>query len=404
MNGQPSILADGRGRILLFCWLGWVFDFCDLILFSFTKAQVAAELDLPLYGAIAWIEGWSLLATAVGGIAVGRLADRIGRRTALVCSILFFSIGALATAAATGFWTLLLARLLTGLGVGGEWGVGHALVAEHWPEAQRDRVHGLLQAGSPVAMALAAVLGCFVAPVLGWRLVFVLAALPALLAALARWALPGPESPAVSRAGGNGWSLLRPPYRRTTMVLLAVLVLHMAGFWSVYAELPAALVRQHGVTLHEVGWFQLQVNAVHVLADIGFGVLALRVGRIRLFVLCCALFAVGQLWLAMRLDAVAGDFRSFTFAVALLGLGAGTWSCFGALFGRHYPPELRATAAAGCYASARSVQLLLKPLLGTWFVTAGSFAPALWIGAGCAAGAALLILLLPPAVRQGEAD
>ena len=80
------MFAGGRLRVLLFCWLGWVFDFYDLILFSFLKRDVAAALDLPLDSSIAWIEGWSLFATAVGGFVFGRVADRVGRRQAMVAS------------------------------------------------------------------------------------------------------------------------------------------------------------------------------------------------------------------------------------------------------------------------------------------------------------------------------
>ena len=107
-----GLFRDGRGRVLVFCWLGWVFDFYDLILFSFLKHGIAEELGLPLDGAVAWIEGWSLLATAVGGFAFGRVADRVGRRQAMVWSIVVFSIGALWTGLADGFWSLLFALSL----------------------------------------------------------------------------------------------------------------------------------------------------------------------------------------------------------------------------------------------------------------------------------------------------
>ena len=169
-----SLWGGGRGRVLLFCWLGWVFDFYDLILFAFTKGDVARDLGLDM-AAVQWAEGWSLLATAIGGLAAGRIADRIGRRQGMVFSIAVFSLGALLTGCATGFWSLLTARAIVGLGVGGEWGIGHAVVADYWSGRQRDKVHGMLQAGSPVAMALAAAVGCFLAPLpgVGWRAVFV---------------------------------------------------------------------------------------------------------------------------------------------------------------------------------------------------------------------------------------
>jgi MFS family permease len=382
------------GRVLLFCWLGWVFDFYDLILFAFTKGAIADDLALPLRD-VQWIEGWSLAATAVGGFLFGRFADRIGARPAMVASIVVFSSGALLTGLAQGFWSLWLARFVSGLGVGGEWGIGHAVVAACWPERARDRVHGVLQAGSPVAMALAAAVGCFLAPLpgVGWRAVFVGSSLLAVLALFARWAMPdGTVPPPAARQPASAlWS---SAYRRASAVLLAVLALHMAGFWCVYAELPRALMALHRVPPGDVGWFQIQVNAVHVLADVLFGVLAARFGRVRLFVLFCCVFAAGHVVVLSRLEDVAGSFRAFTLAVAAMGLGAGTWSCFGALFGSHYPAALRATAAATFYALARLVQLPLKPLVGE-LMAGGSFAPVLWIGIGCALGSAVLVTLLP---------
>ena len=391
------LLGGGRGRVLLFCWLGWVFDFYDLILFSFTKRSVAQELGLDLYTELAWIEGWSLLATAVGGYAFGRVADLRGRRVAMVWSIVVFSVGALLTGLADGFWMLLLARVVTGLGVGGEWGIGHAVVADYWSGRNRDRVHGLLQAGSPVAMALAAAVACFVAPLpgVGWRNVFIGSAALGALALAGRWAMPGPDRARSTQPSVPTRQLLAPAHRRTTTVLLLVLTLHMAGFWCVYAELPVALMQLHAVSLADVGWFQVQVNAVHVVADIVFGLVAARVGRIRVFVAFCCLFALGQGLVLAQLSSLQQSFSHFTVAIAAMGLGAGTWSCFGALFGQYYPAALRATAAALCYALARAIQLPLKPAVGAAFSHYDSFAPALWIGIACALLSAVAVLWLP---------
>ncbi|MBX3462325.1 MAG: MFS transporter [Planctomycetes bacterium] len=405
-DSAPGLFAAGRGRVLLFCWLGWVFDFYDLILFSFTKRAVALELGLDLYGSVAWIEGWSLLATAVGGFLFGRIADRIGRRQAMVASIVVFSLGALLTGLAHGFWSLLLARLVAGLGVGGEWGIGHAVVADYWHGRDRDRVHGILQAGSPVAMALAAAVGCFLAPLpeVGWRAVFLASAALGLMALAGRWAMPRPDRAVAAGERLPARALLAPVHRRATLVLLAILVLHMAGFWCVYAELPAALMAMHGVSAAEVGWFQIQVNAVHVVADVLFGYLAARFGRRRTFVAFCLLFALGQALVLRELGALQHDFAGFTLAVAAMGLGAGTWSCFGALFGQYFPAALRATAAATCYALARAVQLPAKPAIGASFEAAGSFAPALWVGIGCAVGSALAVGWLPTGRAPAATD
>jgi len=399
------LLQGGRGRVLLFCWLGWVFDFYDLILFSFTKHSIAAELGLEVWPDLSWIEGWSLLATALGGLLFGRIADLVGRRSAMIGSIVVFSTGAVMTGMASGYWSLLVARFITGLGVGGEWGIGHAVVADYWSGKQRDKVHGLLQAGSPVAMAMAAAVGCFLAPLpeVGWRAVFYGSGALGLLALAGRWAMPGPDRALQQRRAAAGAEaqqlgvreLLAPAYRRTTILLLLILSLHMAGFWCVYAELPVALIRMHEIAVADVGWFQIQVNSVHIVADVLFGFLAAHLGRVRVFVVFCLVFAGGQALVLSQLPTLQGDFSSFTLAIAAMGLGAGTWSCFGALFGQYYPAALRATAAALCYALARAMQLPLKGEMGEVFQETGSFAPALWVGIACALLSALLVVWLP---------
>ncbi|MCR9245773.1 MAG: MFS transporter [bacterium] len=394
---SPGLLANGRGKVLLFCWLGWVFDFYDLILFAFTKRAVADDLGLDLVSEVAWIEGWSLFATAIGALGAGRIADRIGRRQGMVVSIVLFSVGALLTGLAGGYWSLFLARFVTGLGVGGEWGIGHAVVAEHWSGRQRDRVHGLLQAGSPIAMALAASVACFLAPLpgIGWRNVFLASAGLAVLALFGRVAMPGPDR-AVERAAPQPFvALFAPAHLRASLVLLLVITLHMTGFWCVYAELPRYLMGMHGVTKSDVGFYQIQVNSVHVFADVAFGFLAARLGRIRVFVAFCLVFAFGH-WLVLgALDSITADFSTFALVVTAMGLGAGTWSCFGALFGSHYPVALRATAAAFFYALARAAQLPIKPQISGWIAASDSFAPALWVGIACALLSAVLVLLLP---------
>jgi MFS family permease len=394
MGGLPEQRSQGGARVLLFCWLGWVFDFYDLILFAFVKGKVADDLKLSLESAIAWIDGWTLLASALGGFAFGRLADRVGRRRALTASILCYSAGALFTSQATGFASLLVARMLTGFGAGGEWGVGHAVIAEHFRERQRDRAHAILQAGSPAAMALAAAVGCFVAPQVGWRTCFLWSALPALLAFAARWAMPGSDRPPDAVVPAR--QLLRRDLRRPTLVLLLVLVLHMTGFWCVYAWLPSVLASKAGASQPEIGWFQIQVNAVQLVADVAFGFLAARFGRLHVFALFCLLSAAGHAVIAVHLPDLMRDFAAFTTAVMLMGIGAGTWSCFGALFGALYPPELRATAASTLYNVARGAQLFSLPLMG-WlsFRATGSFAPALWVGAVCAILSAAAVSLLP---------
>jgi len=391
-----ELTGQGRGKVLLFCWLGWVFDFFDLILFSFLMTAIAGDLGLSVSADVPWIVGWTLAATAVGGFVFGRLADRRGRRFAITLSILVYSGGAFATAFADGYWTLLMARVFTGLGVGGEWGVGHAIVAETYPSRLRGRAAGILQAGAPVAMGAAAAVACFVGPEIGWRACFMLAGLPALLAFAARWMIPG-EDRAPGRDGGQLMDLFRGELLRPSASILLLLMLHMTAFWCTYAWLPKVLMQELEADVASVGWFFLGVNAVHVLADVLFGFLADRFGRKRVFTVFCLSFALGLALVSMGYEALRGDLMSFGVAIGLVGLGAGTWSCFGVLFAENYDERVRATAAAGFYNLSRGVQLFSQSMMVWLFAVTGTFAVALHVGAVASALSAAVIWWVPAA-------
>src|SRR5881396_3279324 len=152
-------------RILALTWAGWLFDFYDLILYTFLLAPISRELGLGRE-AHAVLLGASLGATALGGALFGYLADRAGT---VLCGL------------APEVATLLAARVVTGLGVGGEWAIGHALLGETVPPRLRGRFGALLQTGAPAGVGLAAIVGSFVAPHIGWRAAFVLEGLRGVL-------------------------------------------------------------------------------------------------------------------------------------------------------------------------------------------------------------------------------
>jgi MFS family permease len=394
-----ELFAHGRGRVLAFCWLGWVFDFYDLILFAFLKGEVARDLELDVVRDLPLLDGLTLGATALGGFLFGRIADRHGRRAAIQLSILVYSVGAFATAFSQGWTTLLLARVVTGLGVGGEWGIGHTIVAETYPPSLRGRAAGVLQAGAPVAMAMAAAIASFTS--LDWRTLYLLAGLPALLAAAARWFLPSVDEQRTA-VHVRLVDLFAVPHRRASVSIFVVLLLQMAAFWSVYAWLPLQLRRDFLSDEAFVGWFFLAVNSVHIVADVLFGFLADRFGRRRTFVVFCIAFAAGLTSVVLGYDALRTTPVVFTLAFALIGIGQGVWSCFGVLFAENFPPALRATAAAGFYNSARGAQLVAQPLLGLLFVHTGSFLVALWVGGAAALLSAVAMRWVPVTESGGR--
>src|SRR5207249_12145039 len=150
--------------------------------------------------------------TALGGVVCGVLADRFGRRPVLQGTILAYSAGTFLCGFAHTLPALLVWRSVTGFGVGGEWGSGHALIAETFPPARRGHYGALMQSGAPLGVGLAALMGSLFAPAFGWRATFIVSGLPALLVAAVRRGIPESdlwERERRSRAGkGSLWQPL----------------------------------------------------------------------------------------------------------------------------------------------------------------------------------------------------
>jgi MFS family permease len=399
-EGRAMLLADHARptavhyRILALTWAGWLFDFYDLILYTFLLGPISAEFGLGREGH-AFMMGASLGATAVGGALLGTLADRFGRRTVLEWSILTYSAGAVLCGLAPGPGTLLAARVVTGVGVGGEWAIGHALLGESVPPRLRGRFGALLQTGAPVGVGLAAIVGSFVAPVIGWRSAFILSGLPALLVTAIRRSLP--ESDVWTAALQEGAGGPRPTLRGLrARILLAfgLAVLNMSAYWFTYTWLPAYLVEERGLTIAGSGWKILVV----VLGELGgyasFGFVSDHLGRKPAFSIYAVLMAVGLVSITLLWPAIVGWPPLLLLCLFLVGFGTGTWSNFGPMFAELFPTRLRTTLVGSVFNAARGVQFV-TPLVVAVIAQRWGLAGGISLAAGFALVAAGWVWLLP---------
>ena len=179
-------------RLLVTSGLGWMFDAMDVLLIGFLVAPITKEFTLAP-AQVGLVASAGFVGMFLGAAISGRLADRYGRRLIFQATLVLFSIGAVLSALAPTFETLLAARVIAGLGLGGELPVVATLVSEFSPRAQRGRMIVLLESFWAYGTLAAGLIAIFVLPQFGWRGAFLVAALPALYVAYLRSALP--ESP-----------------------------------------------------------------------------------------------------------------------------------------------------------------------------------------------------------------
>jgi MFS family permease len=375
MTGEPTAPTHFPVKTWLITFAGWTFDFYDLVLFSFLLVPIGHEMQLS-DSQEAWLLGVALGGSGVGGILFGYLSDLYGRKRVMTWTICLYSLGTGLTAFATGPWTLVLFRLVTGLGVGGEWAVGHALLAESTPSHQRGRASALLQAGEPVGVALAAVMGFLGAPLLGWRGVFLISSASALIALVVRHHLP--ESPLWNAQHAVALSPFAALRRLSRAGLLPTLfkafllgVFKLGTYWTCYTWLPRFLQHELGQPIGRSTLWIVTAQAGQLLGMMAFGVIADRYGR-RLAFTCYSLLTAAAIYgIAFHWQELLADPVRFWAVLFAMGLGSGCTAGFGALLAELFPTEVRNFAMGTAYNSARGMQLFAPVVVGHFVASHG---------------------------------
>jgi MFS family permease len=375
-------------RLYLFALAGWAFDFYDLVLINFLKGPVGESLHIGVTGQ-SWILGVSLGTSGLGGLAAGWLADRRGKRTILSATVLLFSAGSLICGLAPSAWVFVVGRAIVGLGVGGEWALGHGMLAEAVPPEIRGRTAAALQAGEPLGVALAATMGYLVVPRAGWRAVMIGSSATAALALVMRRSVHIPDAPAprvpLSRLKGLGAPLVKA-------WLLGVFKL--GTYWSCYTWLPTFLAKNmHQDTGRSITWI-LTAQSGQLVGMLAFGQVADRFGRRPAFCAYSILTSAAIATLAFRWPFLAAHPPLFWATMLALGLGSGCTAGFGALLAELFPTEVRGAAMGATYNLARSVQLLAPVLVG-WAASRGGLAGGLSVPMCLALATASWVWVLP---------
>jgi len=368
LESQPfgwlrSAPAPAR-RALLAASIGWLFDGFDVMIYSMVLTALLADFGISkTTGGV--LGSLTLLASAGGGVLFGMIADRYGRRTGLISSVLTYSLFTAACGLAQTVWQLAVCRFVLGLGMGGAWTTGAALVSETWPDRHRGKAVGLMQSAWAVGYGSAAALAAIVLPRYGWRAMFFIGALPALAAV---WMHRGLNESAMwtdarTHSRASLGLIFSPAYRRVTLALVALSFCTLYAYWAFNFWVPAYLtlpVEQRGVGLDtsEVAGLLVVMNVGGWLGYVLYGYVSDRIGRRRSFVTYLIVAAV--------LVFAYGRARSAT-VLLLLGpvvafFSTGYLSGFGAIIAELYPTTVRA-AAGGFIFNIGRIGSAAAPLL-----------------------------------------
>ncbi len=377
--------TPAQRRVVIAAALGWMLDAFDVMLYSIVLATLMRVFAMNRTTA-GLLNALTLIASALGGLLFGLLADRFGRRRMLASSILIYSVFTFACGLSTNVLTLAIFRFLLGLGMGGEWSTGAALVAETWPTALRGRALALVQSSWAIGYALAAVVAELILTHAGWRWVFFAGLLPAILVFWIQTHVPEPpvwkRAHAAAQPGERRRALGRSV--RPLMLLTLANTLGMFAWWGLFTWIPTYLIlplTQGGRGFHTLGLtsFLLVLNLLGMLPGyLSFGFIADRFGRRPAFVgyLACASLAVPMLASARQPSLI------LFFATVAAFFGTGFFTGSGILGSELFPTQARATALGISYNVARGLSALAPLTIGalserhglSWAFLASAFA------------------------------
>jgi len=387
--------TPAQKHVVAASYLGWTLDAFDFFLLVFVLKDVAAEFGTSI-SSVTFALALTLALRPVGAFIFGRLADRFGRRPVLMFDVALYSLLAFATAFSPNLIVFLVLRALFGIAMGGEWGIGASLTMETVKPQARGFVSGLLQSGYPSGYLLASLVFFFLYPLIGWRGMFAVGVLPALLILYIRRHVP--ESPGWDAHAAQQETVKQVLTRHWKLALYAIVLMTAFNFLSHGTQdmYPTFLQIQHGFDHAVVSKIAIIYNVGAILGGITFGIISQRFGRRRMIVITTLLAAlVAPLW-------------AFAQTPILLAVGAflmqffvqGAWGIIPAHLNELSPRHARGTFPGTIYQLGNFIASSNAPLqAGLAAHFGGRYSIAL---AGVAITAAIVIAVLAPFAKEGR--
>lgn len=341
---HDDIVTPDAWKALAGSAVGYAMDGFDLLILGFMLRIISADLHLtPTRGAS--LVTATLVGALIGGVTFGMLSDRMGRVRILTWTIVLFAVFTGACALAQGYWDLLLYRTISGIGLGGEFGIGMALVAEAWPASKRARASSYVGLGWQAGVLLAALLTPILLPVIGWRGMFAIGLFPAIVAYFIRKDLHEPEVFVARTAKAPGQSSLRllvadAATTRTSLGLVILCSVQNFGYYGVMIWLPSYLSSRFDFGLTQSATWTVVTILGMAVGIYGFGHAADRFGHKPTFITWMLGAAIMVVVYSRLTDPMA-----LLIAGAVMGFFVnGMLGGYGALMSELYPTAARATA------------------------------------------------------------
>jgi len=368
--------ADQRARhAFVAASLGWMLDSFDVMLYSLVLASLIQDPTLQLSTAVAGQLGaLTLLAAAAGGVVFGVLADRIGRKAALMWAVAIYSVFTAACGLVQNVTQLAIFRILLGFGMGGEWATGVALVSETFPAKHRGKALAFVQSSWAIGYGLAAAVNLVVMPIWGWRGVFFVGVLPALFTLWIRRKVEEPEMwrRTSGESRGRIGELFTPGRASTTVFIILMNACCLFGWWGLNLWVPAYLnlpPERGGIGLSSsaMSWFVIAMQVGMWFGYVSFGYIADAIGRKRAYVL----FVLMASLLLPLYGNISAPTALLFLGPAVAFFGTGYYSGFGAVIAELYPTSVRATAAGVGYNVGRIASAAAPFVVGSMAGTRG---------------------------------
>ena len=351
---------DYRKKTVVASVAGLTLEGMDIMFISFAMTMIIAEfhIDLATGGLISSITNVGML---LGGIVFGVLADKYGRVRVFTYTVILFAVGTALTGLATSIEQVYLFRFIAGIGAGGEYGIGMALVAEAWPKNKQGRASAYVSVGAQYGVILAALLSAVILPTLGWRALFFVGVVPVIFAFIVRknldespeW-LAAQKNKKMNKKNEKG-KLVQlfetPRTAMTTISLIIMATVQIAGYNGLMIWLPSMLQQSQGLSVSGSAIWTISTAVGMIIGMLTFGLFLDRFGAKRAF----GVFLIASAC-AVFLYSYATGSAGVLIGGAIVGFFSnGMFAGYGALIGSLYPVQIRSTATNTIFNFGRAI-------------------------------------------------